>query len=566
MQLLIENILSHGEKSVEFNVGPTLVTGKNSSGKTNILAIIAALTAHNANPKSLAATNSKMYVKDGATEGSASLGDGDTAIEWSPTSGLSIPPGVEPSAAEQAVGLTNFITGTRDKKLRAAKFQSLFLPEDPMAILKPGWNQSQEQLDYVVAEITDQGWDAADAVFISKRKQAKASWQSCTGHNYGATAATAWTPDGWRTELTQESEDSLRDKLSNAQDVLRAATTAVGISESVIAEARRVRDDELPSIKLKVEDLASNLDDSKQALHRLRADREERAQEFNRLNGVIEQHKAVLGAKAPFECPHCNKGIKISGMDAVAWYKPSDKEQAAAHREKIDAELAQKEIKKSIVGVDETGKAESANRDSLAEQLQQAKIELATTQDRARDADKEPAESLSYAEQAKLEEDVNQARQDMHVWKLNKTAQRHHENVVEYDAICAYLGPNGARAALMKKEMGALKKFMKDSSKHSGWGDIRLSENFEMSYDGRSVQLCAENEQRKCQWLMQATCAIISKSEWLLLDAVDLLRDESWNGLVSLMNWISNTHPDMHIVVAGTTTETPKGWQAITLD
>lgn len=564
--LIIENILSHSLTEVNIETGATLVTGKNSAGKTNFAAVVAALTSHNDNPRSLSVTQKKQYVADGSIEGAAALGEGDSAIEWSPTSGMSIPAGVEPEAVEQAVGLMNFIDGGRDKKKRAEKYQSLFLPADPRAVLAPKWTQAQEQLDAVCSEIEHSGWDKAEAIYVAKRREAKARWQAITGVTYGVKAATAWTPEGWRTELSATSEEALNVAHVDAQDLQREALLLVGISENEIAEARRVLAEDIPAAKEIETGFSEEISLINKELSALRDARAKLADECGDLKQAVLRSDAILSAKAPYECPHCQEGIIISGTEAKAWHRPSNKDQAEAHEAKIDANLRQLELQGKIKAIDETGITSSEQLQKLTEHLSRAKTEMAILKEKAKDADKAPSETLTDSARGALEQSVSTARENLAAWRTYHKALLNHENVVEYDAVCEYLGPNGARASLIKKEMGSLRKIMKEIKVHSGWGEIRLSENYELSYDGRPIQLCAENEQRKGQWVMQATCAVVSKSKWVILDAADLLRDESWTGLTKFIDWLSAQNPAMHILVCATSSATPEGWNTITLD
>ena len=92
--LTIENLFNYEDFEYPINPGITLITGKNSAGKTNIASTIAALVAHYNNPLHLDAGSLKAYVMDGQQEGMASLGD----ITWSPPQNMSIPPGQNPRA------------------------------------------------------------------------------------------------------------------------------------------------------------------------------------------------------------------------------------------------------------------------------------------------------------------------------------------------------------------------------------------------------------------------------------------------------------------------------------
>ena len=67
--LQVDSVLCHAALSEEIMPGVTLVTGKNTSGKTSLARILAALTAHDPNPAHVSAAQTKVYVQDGVLEG-----------------------------------------------------------------------------------------------------------------------------------------------------------------------------------------------------------------------------------------------------------------------------------------------------------------------------------------------------------------------------------------------------------------------------------------------------------------------------------------------------------------
>ena len=80
MILTAQNILCHEKLDITIEPGVTIVSGKNSAGKTSIATMIAALAAHHINPKGLPTTQFKSYVKGKALFANASM----NGVTWRP--------------------------------------------------------------------------------------------------------------------------------------------------------------------------------------------------------------------------------------------------------------------------------------------------------------------------------------------------------------------------------------------------------------------------------------------------------------------------------------------------
>jgi len=66
---------------------------------------------------------------------------------------------------------------------------------------------------------------------------------------------------------------------------------------------------------------------------------------------------------------------------------------------------------------------------------------------------------------------------------------------------------------------------------------------------------------------LQIACFLLlnEKCDMLVIDAADLLRGESWDGLVKVINQLHSKRQNKHFIVCATDTETPEGWNTIEL-
>ena len=158
MRLEISNLFGIDALDVEFDDNTvTLVTGANREGKTSLALALGAVAAMDGNPLGLSAASRKAYVKDGAFEGWAELGE----CQWNPVTGFTAPTDASGAkATSEATGLVDFIH-KRSEKERARLFEEFFVPEDAAEALKEQWPDAAPQLDAVAGIIQRDGWDSA---------------------------------------------------------------------------------------------------------------------------------------------------------------------------------------------------------------------------------------------------------------------------------------------------------------------------------------------------------------------------------------------------------------------
>ena len=140
-------------------------------------------------------------------------------------------------------------------------------------------------------------------------------------------------------------------------------------------------------------------------------------------------------------------------------------------------------------------------------------------------------------------------------------------NVVHFDEICTLLGPQGARATIMKRGMSQVRNIITSLCNGAKWKMVEVLSDFGMVSGGVPVQLAARNEKLKVQWLCQIVAAIIAKSDWIILDEADLLQAESWDGMLRVLSAVANKCPEKYILVCATglEVEIPTSWARVTL-
>lgn len=556
--LNIESVLCYDDAAFEFKEGKTLVTGENSSGKTSLARILAALLSHQADPAHLGAAHRKAYVNDGRQEGMAQLDD----IVWRPASGeIAVPPSAKPAATPHAVGLVDF-PRNRAPKDRAKVFEGLFLPENPRDILAPAWNLPEQQLVAVLEEIENNGWDGAAKLYEARRREAKARWGKITGETYGDAKAAQWVPPNWEARLEGMSEDDLTSALTNAQDELRALTTHAAVDEAMIEAAKAVLANELPAAEAaqrKAEDENRKVRGELEKLTKRDRELEENISKIER-NG--RKAEAILMSEAPHTCPGCSIGLEIKD-GALGRWTPPDAELVGKARDFTEkAGPAIKKFQDERAALRETIESFEEKLHETSSQVSEQRGRAAALREKAKLADAEATPQVSEAMRSKAEQVEDQAKRALEAHRRYHAARLELANVVDNDAVVRLLAPDGARGQHMRKHMGQVKEFLEWARGITGWEPIEVSDSYMITSAGRPVHLAAHNEQMKAQWLLTLASAIFSPSAWAVLDAADILDGDNWQGLVNLIDSFAEEYKAVttRIVVCATEAELPEGW------
>lgn len=562
--------------------GPVLVTGANSSGKTSFANILAAVFCHDSNPCGLSAAHMKQYVRDGATEGYAAFGD----VMWTPPEQIQVPQTVTPVSLPHAVGRINFIKFATSKSERVKVWENLFLPENALDIIKPYWTGTDQQLQAVIKVIDREGWDAAAKLYAGEKTRFRRNWEDATGERFGNKKAAEWKPEEWSVDLEGLSEDDVTSAYTDANDALRALTVQTAVSQERIDEAVRIRDEQIPPIKEKLEALNAENVELIEAKNLASETYRNITNTFRELNAEIDatefdmksiKAKATSLGKADWSCEQCGKklyiaGDKISEVDEAEIEREKDvlrKKFAVLKKERAGMKEKQAEMQE-VVNTACTD-AEKANKKQYEKQQEVNKLqgEIRALEKLTAPADETAnTEEIDAAERSRLENMQADARRRVEAWRANDAAQRALDNYTEKEMIQKLLEPGGARLEFMQRHMDKVRKALASISKVTGWAELTITRTYEVLSGGRAIQLCAANEQYKAQWALQIAVAMLNpdKCRFIVLDAADILDAASWSGLEKLVSVLRNKFKGIQVIVCATETDQPHGWDVVDLD
>ena len=245
MKLTINDVLGIRHAEVEIEAGKVVeVVGPNASGKTSLAVCAQAVLARESNPLGLSAADAKRaYAHDGSDDARVDLiePDGDHTT-WFSSSGKMQHNILEPQAKPEAVGLVDF-TAKRGAKERAAVFQGALLP-DPAALNEKVRESlvkylPPDDLEGVLTMLSERGWEATEAVFAERARDAKRQWREITGKTYGVRVAADWRPDGWLADYDSMTVQQAEERVIACRDALNVLHQVQAISE---VDAERAAD------------------------------------------------------------------------------------------------------------------------------------------------------------------------------------------------------------------------------------------------------------------------------------------------------------------------------------
>lgn len=562
------NMFCHGHLMFEVEPGKvTLITGKNSTGKTGIATTLAALASGEANPLKLASHSVKAYIQDEKKTGEASLTyskyGNEPVVTWSPPN-MTINRYIE-MEQPHTVGLIDFVS-PKNGNDRAQMWLDFFLPQDPTTVLT-GLKVQENYKKRLVDMILDKGWNMTLQIMDDLRLAQKRLWQDLTGKpRWGMKAAQTWLPEGWLPELETANREKLAEEVVEVRRILEEYTIQDAVEQSAIDDAVSLREENEGKITSALseaeEDLASLLEQKRVR----QVEAEEIKSSKVRAEQLKQDEMTFINQTAPLFCPHCTKGIVLRDNFLEEWEAPTPEREREAQDKILAIEQESEELEKLFNLAAATYKNIVQRIADRRDEIGRLKGQLSQLLADTNLAEKKARPAIgSESVRSDMIQQVQDAEARLRAFDTYHKARTINESITDYDVICSALGPTGIRTQMMEARMRGIKRILKNLDEISGWAPTTILPDYSIHVSGRPVQLCAENERWKAQALMQIACALLLKSRWLVLDAADRLKDESWEGLVEILSRLAIKRDDMHIVLCATSVQRPPSWNLIRL-
>ena len=572
MRIEIENCLGIERAELEVEAGEVVsVIGPNAAGKTSFAVAAAAVLGAEANPLGVSVADVRsVYLRDGASEGSAALYVDQSVIEWNPRQADIAVGGNVHLSRPECLGLVD-LTARRGAKERAKLLQDILLPPADTVLeeLRTALEERLPERDVigVVEEVSKRGWESAAKVYEGRMQEAKRSWCNVTGRRqWGVKIASDWHPDGWLAEWDGTTVEAAEARLAEARGQRDVVLRVRAVDEAVLLAAEQARA-ALPALEAELETARQAEAEAKAEGESARA----RHQGFEATIGARTRDLAGLDAQATtgspgpdvLQCPHCGGAVKVIGtgdigspsidFELVEWVEPSqDEREAAAER------LA--EVRKTIQGLlDEA----TLGRDRAKEELDVATgawriadtqlkdVVSRLTQTRtAAEVSGEARTELTEHRREQAERAVSEAEAAIGKARAYREARGLNETVLHYTDIVRVIGPTGVRAQLLEGGHRRLNAGAAALASAAGWPAVTIGDDSMVRVAGRPAPLCSESERWRAQAVLQVTLAALTKSPAVVIDRADLLDPAGYAGLVAMAKLATSKVPVAIILCA----------------
>ncbi|MFW5397688.1 MAG: AAA domain-containing protein [Candidatus Accumulibacter regalis] len=381
----------------------------------------------------------------------------------------------------------------------------------------------------IIAPHLRAGSDAAHKEAQTKAREAKAAWRAITGETYGAVKAATW-----KAPKQERADDKLAPTMEALVRIEAQIETNTGTLGDMNGRAKRAAEQagKLAELRAKAGGYARIADKIK---------RDEA--ELKQWEAKVAAAGKAAGQRMPDEptytCPSCSVVLRHDHVDgALVEYTsppPVDHDAAGRLREYQDAaDLMRRCVangKRDLAAADAAAQALAEIEDAgLAEAPDAEEIEaLKADTDELRRQRSELQKILRELEGA--ERDAQQADQ------RTAGAATHHADVQQWETIAAALAPDGIPGQMLGEALGPVNGRLVDTAFSTGWMNVAITSDMEITADGRQYALLSESERWRVDAMIAETIAHLSGEKLLVLDRVDVLDIE---GREDLLFWLDD--------------------------
>lgn len=126
-----------------------------------------------------------------------------------------------------------------------------------------------------------------------------------------------------------------------------------------------------------------------------------------------------------------------------------------------------------------------------------------------------------------------------------------HRDVQQWTRIQELLEPAGIPGELLTEAIDPFNVQLSDLSEWAGWSQVSVRGDMEILYGSRPYGLCSESERWRVDAVLAIAIAVVSELNWVALDRMDVLDNAGRVQALSLLRDCAQSH-DLEALVAGT--------------
>lgn len=528
----VTNFLGIAHLAIKTDARAVLICGPNGSGKSTVQdAIRFALTG--APPRGIRTkANYRDMVRDGSADGSVALGVDGKGFTRSARTGELIAGGLAkmPDALPYVLDAQRFASlGLTERRQFLFGLSGVQVDHDSIAAELVERGCGKEYVDQIKT-ILRAGFDGAAKLADQRATESRGAWKQITGETYGAVKAETWAPKTTTTEAPDAKAITAAEaSVNELRAKLNAINQDIGAAQHQAAAAARMTPPD------KVAEWRERKAVGERELVKARAELQTvMASDPGSANGFIGP------------CPCCGERIAFTGQEFVRAPektiapKQFVERRAAAEKRITEVEAGITKLAASIAQAEAEAALNSepaANIEALRTQRANADAELARA---SNDLD---AMRLASGAAAKAEQDREQA------------AKRHHD-VKQWVQLAELLSPDGLPAERLAKALAPFNDRMRRTAELTGWPQVAIANDIEITIGGRFYALCSESERWRADLAVADAIATVSGLRLLLLDRMDVL-DAQANRGTFLFDWLDAVRDDYDTIIVSATLKQP---------
>ncbi|EXI85587.1 MAG: hypothetical protein AW11_03415 [Candidatus Accumulibacter regalis] len=381
----------------------------------------------------------------------------------------------------------------------------------------------------IIAPHLRAGSDAAHKEAQANARDAKAAWRAITGETYGAVKAASW-----KAPKQEQASDKLAPTMEALVRIEAQIETNTGTLGDMNGRAKRAAEQ-----AGKLAELRAKAGGYARIAEKLKRDEAELKQWEAKVAAAGKAAGQRMPDEPTYTCPSCSVVLRHDHVNGalVEYTAPPPVDHDAAgklHEYQDAADLMRRCVangKRDLAAADAAAQALAQIEDAgLAEAPNAEEIEaLKADTDELRRQRSELQKTLRELEGA--ERDAQQADQ------RTAGAAAHHADVQQWETIAAALAPDGIPGQMLGEALGPVNGRLVDTAFSTGWMNVSITSDMEITADGRQYALLSESERWRVDAMIAETIAHLSGEKLLVLDRVDVLDIE---GREDLLFWLDD--------------------------
>lgn len=550
-KLEISNVLGIARADIDLRKAVTMIIGNNEAGKSSISDAIS--MAFIGEPRRVKLKKELGQLLHGdAKKGRVTLMNDDTAIaEYKLPSGDHLADAFQGSEfVPYIIDAGRFARESVDERRRMLfRLTGCKVNADATAARLLELGALPVLVDQIKGNLKA-GFPSASKEAAEYATLAKGAFRGLTGQNWGAKQSAEWEleiPEGLSAdEVTPLAIDKVIAKHAKVSKNVERGVEYMATMNQKIAYANDyyTRRDDLEAV-------ASELPDASERLAAARVRLKASQENFDLLRDKLQEAQAGV---VPVKCPCCEAELTIKGqtLEKFSGLKADTKNTS-------DLALKVTNARGSIASIN----TEIEGLVAAVTLAQNAATELATLNANPPE-EVDLAQAKTYAdglqgqrlEADELRAQVNAMKERQNLLgsaeATNKNARKYHNEVISWLLIANALSPEGIPAEILATALKPVNDSLVQLCKLAGWKKVSISNDMDITADGRLYGLLSESAQWRADTLIALAIAQISGLKFVLLDRFDVLDMKGRGQLVTLLLELHDLDAINNAIICGT--------------